>query len=159
MEVQKGWILKSLYQRLNSRFRLPAMQRGELFAAITQLVCKCLWSGWKWQNGYKETASSFACCPENRKYSWKKEKKDREKKQQKSKLCFTTWQEQTIGVCGWRASCIFHDGGAYYTENSPLACFANQWTGFSTTKTSVMKKLMLYFLHVFSKIYSLIMTK
>ena len=35
-----------------------------------------------------------------------------------------------MGVCEWRASWISHDGGPYYTENSPLICRTNQWTGF-----------------------------
>ena len=35
----------------------------------------------------------------------------------------------------------------------------SQWTGFHTTRTSVMKELMLCYLHVFIEIYSLIMTK
>ena len=48
------------------------MRRCELSAAITQLMSKCLWSGWKWQKGYKEIASPFPCCLVNRKYSRKK---------------------------------------------------------------------------------------
>ena len=41
---------------------------------------------------------------------------------------------------------------------SPSIC-TNQWTGFYRTRTSVMKELMLYYLHVFIEVYSLIMTK
>ena len=67
--------------------------------------------------------------------------------------------ELTVGVCGWRASWIFHDGGPYYTEASPLICRTNQWTGFYKTRTSVMEELMLWDLHVFIEIYSLLMTK
>ena len=26
---------------------------------------KCLWSGWKWQRGFKHVASPFACCSVN----------------------------------------------------------------------------------------------
>ena len=36
------------YQRFHVRFRLPAVCRGELSGAITQLMSKCLQSGWKW---------------------------------------------------------------------------------------------------------------
>ena len=67
-------------------------------------------------------------------------------------------QEQTLGVCGWRTSWIFHDGGPYYTETSPLICKTNQWTGFYKTRTSVMKELMLCYLHVF-KVIQMIATK
>ena len=35
----------------------------------------------------------------------------------------------------------FHDGGPYHIENSPLICYANQWTGFYMIGTSVMKEL------------------
>ena len=39
---------------------------------------------------------------------------------------------------------LFHDGGPYHTETSPLICSAvNQWTGFSMVGTSVMKELKL----------------
>ena len=34
--------IKSVYQRFYVRFQLPAMRRGELSAAITQLISKCL---------------------------------------------------------------------------------------------------------------------
>ena len=33
---------KNVYQRFHGRFRLPAMRRGKLSAAITQLMSKCL---------------------------------------------------------------------------------------------------------------------
>ena len=36
---------------------------------------------------------------------------------------------------------LFHDGGSYRMETSPLICPANQWTGFYTIETSVMKVL------------------
>ena len=36
------------YQRFHVRFRLPDVRRGELSGAITQLMSKCLQSGWKW---------------------------------------------------------------------------------------------------------------
>ena len=37
---------------------------------------------------------------------------------------------------------LFHDGGRYHIETSPLICYANQWTGFSMITASVMKELM-----------------
>ena len=138
-----------MYQRFHVRFRLPAMRRGEFSAATTQLMSKCLWSEWKWWKGNKEIASPCTWYPVNREYSWKKSQI--EKKRQK--------KAQNIGVCGWRASWIFHHGGPYYTETSPLICRTNHWTGFYTTRTSVMKELMFCYLHVFIEIYSLIMTK
>ena len=36
---------------------------------------------------------------------------------------------------------LFHDGGLYHIETSPLICFANQWTCFYVTGTSVMTEL------------------
>ena len=36
---------------------------------------------------------------------------------------------------------IFHDGGHYHIEASPLICSANQWTGFYMITASVMKEL------------------
>ena len=36
---------------------------------------------------------------------------------------------------------IFHYGGPYHIETSPLICRANQWTGFYMIRTSVMKEL------------------
>ena len=38
---------------------------------------------------------------------------------------------------------LFHDGGFYHIETSPLTCKANQWTGFYMIGTSVMKELKL----------------
>ena len=40
----------------------------------------------------------------------------------------------------WRIE-IFHDGGRYHIETSPLTCRANQWTGFYMISASVMKEL------------------
>ena len=54
---------------------------------------------------------------------------------------------------GYGASWIFHDGGVYYTETSPLICRTNQWTFFHTTGTSVMKDLILCYLPIFIEIY------
>ena len=36
---------------------------------------------------------------------------------------------------------LFHDGGHYHIEISPLVCSANHWTGFYVIETSVMKEL------------------
>ena len=36
---------------------------------------------------------------------------------------------------------LFHDGSRCHIETSPLICGANQWTGFYTITTSVMKEL------------------
>ena len=36
---------------------------------------------------------------------------------------------------------LFHDGGRYHIETSPLICSANQWTGFCMITASVMKGL------------------
>ena len=72
-----------MYQRLHVRFRLPAMRRDELSAAITQLLSKCLWSGWKRQKGYEEIVSPFICCPVNREYSWEKSQIEKKLKQRK----------------------------------------------------------------------------
>ena len=36
---------------------------------------------------------------------------------------------------------IFHEGGSYHIEASPLICRANQWTGFYMLETFVMEHL------------------
>ena len=36
---------------------------------------------------------------------------------------------------------LFHDGGRYHIETSPLICSANQWTGFYMRMASVLKGL------------------
>ena len=36
---------------------------------------------------------------------------------------------------------LFHNGGRYHIETSPLVCRANQWTGFCMITVSVMKEL------------------
>ena len=36
---------------------------------------------------------------------------------------------------------LFHDGGCYHIETSPLICRANQWTGFYMITALVMKEL------------------
>ena len=38
---------------------------------------------------------------------------------------------------------LFHDGGCYHIETSPLICSANQWTGFYMITASIMKELSL----------------
>ena len=52
---------------------------------------------------------------------------------------------------------LFHDGGFYHIETSPLTCKANQWTGFYMIGTSVMKELLLLrnnILHIITKLMS-----
>ena len=100
----------------------------------------------------------FTCCPVNREYSWQKSQIEK-KKTTKKQIMLYNMEEKTLGVCGWRASWIFHDGGPYCTDSSPLIYITNHWTGCYTTRTSVMKELMLCYLHVLNEIYSLIMTK
>ena len=36
---------------------------------------------------------------------------------------------------------LFHDGGRFHIETSPLICSANQWTGFYMITASIMKEL------------------
>ena len=36
---------------------------------------------------------------------------------------------------------LFHDGGQYHIETSPLICSSNQWIGFYMISASVMKEL------------------
>ena len=36
---------------------------------------------------------------------------------------------------------LFHDGGPYHIETSPLICRANQWTYFHKIESSIMKEL------------------
>ena len=36
---------------------------------------------------------------------------------------------------------LFHDGGPYHIETSPMICRGNQWTRFYMIGTSVMKEL------------------
>ena len=36
---------------------------------------------------------------------------------------------------------LFHDGGPYHIETSPLICIANEWTGFYMIGTTIMKEL------------------
>ena len=51
----------------------------------------------------------------------------------------------------WKNNCLsrfdcyhlFHDGGPYHINTSPLICRANQWTGFYMIGTSVMKGLIM----------------
>ena len=78
----------------------------------------------------------------------------REKKSQienKSEFCLTT--------CKNRIRCMIGKEHLDSFTIRPLISRANQWTGFYTSWTSVMKELMLCYLHVFMEIYSLIMEK
>ena len=38
---------------------------------------------------------------------------------------------------------LFHDGGRYHIETSPLICSANQWTGFYMITASAMKEFII----------------
>ena len=38
---------------------------------------------------------------------------------------------------------LFHNGGPYHIETSPLICCANKWTGLYMIGTTVMKELIL----------------
>ena len=38
---------------------------------------------------------------------------------------------------------LFHDGGLYHMETSPLICKENQWTNFYIKAASVIKELKL----------------
>ena len=41
----------------------------------------------------------------------------------------------------WMRLKLFHDGGRYHRETSPLICSANQWNGFYMITASVMKEI------------------
>ena len=56
------------------------------------------------------------------------------------------WCSSCFWVAGGRGSYmnihkLFHDGGRYHIETSPLIGTVNQWTGFYMITTSVMKVL------------------
>ena len=94
-----------MYQRFHARFRLPAMRRGELSAATTQLMSfKCLWSRWKWKNGYEEIVPHFTCCPVNREYSGKKSLI--EKKTKARKANYALQHVKTDSRCMWMKSVL-----------------------------------------------------
>ena len=78
------------------------MRRGELSAAITQLMPKCLWSGRKWLKEYKEIASPFTCCPVNREYSWKKSQIEKKTK----KANYALQHVRTDSRCMWMKSVL-----------------------------------------------------
>ena len=40
---------------------------------------------------------------------------------------------------GFMQNELFHDGGPYHIETSPLICSANQWTGFSDIRHERVK--------------------
>ena len=39
---------------------------------------------------------------------------------------------------------LFHEGGRYHIETSPLICSANQWTGFYMITVSIIKELKVF---------------
>ena len=43
---------------------------------------------------------------------------------------------------------LFHNGGRYHIQTSPLICGANQWTGFYMITASVMKELIQSMAHI-----------
>ena len=45
--------------------------------------------------------------------------------------------EDDFSICFW----LFHDGGRYHKETSPLIYSENQWTGFYMITASAMKEL------------------
>ena len=47
---------------------------------------------------------------------------------------------------------LFHDGGRYHIETSPLTCSANQRTGFYMISASIMKELITIITGVFLRI-------
>ena len=47
------------------------------------------------------------------------------------------WTRETDTINSY----LFHDGGRYHIETSPVICSANQWTGFYMITASVMKEL------------------
>ena len=49
-------------------------------------------------------------------------------------------ENSQVTTCN-RASKLFHDGGRYHIETSPLICSANQWTDFYMITDSVRKEL------------------
>ena len=78
------------------------MRRGELSAATTQLMSKCLQSGWKLLKGYKEIVST--CCPVNRGYSRKKS--ETEKKLKKNKTNYALQHVRIDSWCMWVKSIL-----------------------------------------------------
>ena len=50
---------------------------------------------------------------------------------------------------------LFHDGGRYHIETSPLICSANQWTGFYMITASVMRELTQRIIGSFKKKYEI----
>ena len=54
-------------------------------------------------------------------------------------LGFTLYK---LNFGNWVDLKLFHDGGRYHIQTSPLICSVNQWTGFYMTAASVMKELM-----------------
>ena len=48
---------------------------------------------------------------------------------------------------------LFHDGGRYHIETSPLFCSASQWTAFYMITASVMKELIISVISVINIIH------
>ena len=123
--MQKEWILKTVYHvRFHIRFRLSAMRKDQLTAAVIQVISKCLWGGWNWQKWYKEIASQFACCPANREYSRKKsqiEKKRIMLYNMQEKTLVVWWMKSVLNLSWWR-SLLY--------RNQPIDMQKNQWTWF-----------------------------
>ena len=63
----------------------------------------------------------------------------RKKKSVSFKLVFLVLIKKSMGVLD--VTELFHDGGRYHIQNSPLICRANQWNGFYMITASVMKEL------------------
>ena len=144
----------------NVRCLIPAASYGQRWALCSNNPAKHLWSGWKWQQGYKEIASPFTYCSVNREYSWKKSQIGKNKnKNKKCKLCFTTCKNRlSVHVDEERLE-SFMTEVPYIQKTSPFIYRTNQWTGFYTIRASIMKELMLCYLHAFIEIHSLIVTK
>ena len=82
------------------------MRRGELSAAITQLISKCLWSGWKW-------SSPLICFPVNHEYLWKKTQIKKKKKANYAMQHVITdsrcmWMKRVLNL-SWRRSLLYRN--------------------------------------------------
>ena len=59
---------------------------------------------------------------------------------------YLIWSKSTLKIChcllvSWVNKKLFHDGGLYHKEISPLICSANERTSFYMIGTSVMNEL------------------
>ena len=143
-----------MYQTFHVRFRLPAMQTCELSAAITQLMSKCLWSGWKWYKGYKKIASSFTCCPVNREYSWKKSQVEKKANYALQHVRRDSWMKSVLNL-SWRRSLLYRKH-SIDLQNKSIDWFLCD-RNFGHERVNAL--LLLCYLHVFIEIYYLIMAK